>query len=209
MERYPVEMAVPTTFAASSFGTCQTPKPSWGITLPSLRLMVGSVPFLLSSFRTTLSAVRSLQDNYHFLCPITKSDVGCAVGHRSIPERAGACPVAPVGVDPPARGALPFAVEPGSFATRTDSNPVKDSVRPRMAGGFSSVLPYLFQFVSAKYSEADNSTAATRGTAQNRRGMRRLLFFVFRSPSDQQCVIAVPSCQVDDRAGFGSPDSNH
>src|ERR1700730_2211784 len=43
MERYPVEMAVPTTFAASSFGTCQTPKPSWGITLPSLRSMVGLV----------------------------------------------------------------------------------------------------------------------------------------------------------------------
>src|ERR1700730_16638531 len=43
MERYPVEMAVPTTFAASSFGTCQTPKPSWGIALPSLRPMVGLV----------------------------------------------------------------------------------------------------------------------------------------------------------------------
>src|SRR5580700_3835140 len=43
MERYPVEMAVPTTFAASSFGTCQTPKPSWGIALPSLKPMVGWV----------------------------------------------------------------------------------------------------------------------------------------------------------------------
>jgi hypothetical protein len=37
--------------------------------------MVGSVPFLLSSFRIAPSAVRSLQDNYHFLYPITKSDV--------------------------------------------------------------------------------------------------------------------------------------
>src|ERR1700674_5573180 len=43
MERYPVEMAVPTTFAASSFGTCQTPKPNWGIALPSLKPMVGWV----------------------------------------------------------------------------------------------------------------------------------------------------------------------
>src|SRR6476660_2856972 len=82
MERYPIEMAVPTTFAASSFGTCQTPKPSWGITLPSLRLMVGWVDiywlvlFLFTShFRAAPSALRSLQDNYHFLCPITKSDV--------------------------------------------------------------------------------------------------------------------------------------
>src|SRR6202030_4039838 len=38
-------------------------------------IMVGSVPFLLSSFRIAPSAVRSLQDNYHFLYPITKSDV--------------------------------------------------------------------------------------------------------------------------------------
>jgi hypothetical protein len=37
--------------------------------------MVGSVPFLLSSLRIALSAVRPLQNNYHFLCPITKSDV--------------------------------------------------------------------------------------------------------------------------------------
>jgi hypothetical protein len=38
-------------------------------------VMVGSVPFLLSSFGIAPSAVQSLQDNYHFLCPITKSDV--------------------------------------------------------------------------------------------------------------------------------------
>src|ERR1700680_1619292 len=35
----------------------------------------GSALFLLSSFRITPSVVRSLQRNYHFLCPITKSDV--------------------------------------------------------------------------------------------------------------------------------------
>src|ERR1700724_917808 len=45
-------------------------------------VMVGSVPFLLSSFQTTPSAVRSLQDNYHFLCPITKSDVCSDLGER-------------------------------------------------------------------------------------------------------------------------------
>jgi hypothetical protein len=37
--------------------------------------MVGSLSFLLSSFEVTPSAMRYFQHNFHFLCPITKSDV--------------------------------------------------------------------------------------------------------------------------------------
>jgi hypothetical protein len=43
--------------------------------IANITASICSVLFLLSFFRLTPSAVRSLQDNYHFLCPITKSDV--------------------------------------------------------------------------------------------------------------------------------------
>src|SRR5271165_4872755 len=43
-------------------------------------VMVGSVPFLLSSFRIAPSLFRPLRDNYHCLCPIRKSDCFTANG---------------------------------------------------------------------------------------------------------------------------------
>jgi hypothetical protein len=61
------------------------------------------------------------------------------------------------------------------------------------------LFPYLFQFVSPRLSQADKLAATSDQAAPDRKSAQDSLFLAFRSPSDQQCVIAVPSYQVYDR----------
>jgi hypothetical protein len=62
------------------------------------------------------------------------------------------------------------------------------------------LFPYLFQFTSPRLSQGDNSATTLCEAPQNQQGTRYSLFVAFRSPSDQQCVIAVPSCRTYDRS---------
>ncbi|CAM5244756.1 hypothetical protein SALBM135S_05915 [Streptomyces alboniger] len=51
MLRYPASRAVVTADSASSSGTCQTPKPSWGISTPLFRMIGGTLLDELSILR--------------------------------------------------------------------------------------------------------------------------------------------------------------
>jgi hypothetical protein len=59
-------------------------------------------------------------------------------------------------------------------------------------------FPFLFQFSSTRFSEAH--LAATTGEAEQKRQLaKNSRFLTFRSPSDQLCILAMPSWQVADR----------
>src|ERR1700730_7056373 len=66
----------------------------------------------------------------------------------------------------------------------------------------------LFQFSSTRLPEA-NSAATTGEAPQNRQFARSSRFLAFRSPSDQLCVLAMPSWQVDDRPEAGLVGSKY
>src|ERR1700722_11142622 len=61
-------------------------------------------------------------------------------------------------------------------------------------------FPHLFQFASLRFCESGQLARKTQQAAPDRRNRQDALFLAFRSPSDQQLVIAVPSCQDYDRS---------
>jgi hypothetical protein len=61
-------------------------------------------------------------------------------------------------------------------------------------------FPHLFQLGSLRFSETGKLARKTHQAAPDRRNRQDALFLAFRSPSDQQFVIAVPSCQDYDRS---------
>jgi len=69
------------------------------------------------------------------------------------------------------------------------------------------LFPYLFQFCSPRFSEADNLISKTRPASRNDGDKRRPLFLAFRSPSDQLCVVAIPSCQLEADLDADQPNS--
>ncbi|HSZ27667.1 MAG TPA: hypothetical protein VK768_05735 [Chthoniobacterales bacterium] len=66
------------------------------------------------------------------------------------------------------------------------------------------LFPLLFQFASPRFSGADNVAATTNEASGHQQSARHSLFVSFRSPNDQQCVIAVPSYRVDHRSKAGT-----
>ncbi len=79
-----------------------------------------------------------------------------------------------------------------------DRKPAKDPMK---------LFPYLFQFFSPRLSEADGLVSRTSRPSQNEPSKRLPLFLAFRSPSDQLCVVAMPSCQIGDGREADEPDS--
>jgi hypothetical protein len=61
---------------------------------------------------------------------------------------------------------------------------------------------FLFQFISTRLSQSDTPAETTCKRPPIQKGLRRGLFLAFRSPNDQQCVIAVPSCDDGTESGF-------
>jgi hypothetical protein len=59
------------------------------------------------------------------------------------------------------------------------------------------LFPHLFQFFSPRLSEADRLVSKTSRPSQNEPSNRLPFFLAFRSPSDQLCVVAIPSFQIE------------
>ena len=71
-----------------------------------------------------------------------------------------------------------------------DRKPPKDPMK---------LFPYLFQFTSPRLTEAEESAPTSHQGQPDQRCAQRPLFLSFRSPSDQLCIIAVPSRQIGER----------
>jgi hypothetical protein len=78
-----------------------------------------------------------------------------------------------------------------------DRKPPKDPMK---------LFPYLFQFASPRLTEAEKSAFNFDEEHRDQSCARGPLFLAFRSPSDQLCVVSVPSCKVGDRPKFGVRD---
>src|ERR1700760_82520 len=61
------------------------------------------------------------------------------------------------------------------------------------------LLPFLFQFASPRFSEANQLIAVSRKSMPDQGGAAGSLFLPFRSPSNQQCVVAIRSWQNNQR----------
>jgi hypothetical protein len=68
------------------------------------------------------------------------------------------------------------------------------------------LLPYLFQFCSTRHSDISGAEPI-RQAPQNQTPAQQKLFYAFRSPSDQLCVVVMRSWQIDDRGVFAKTTS--
>jgi hypothetical protein len=66
------------------------------------------------------------------------------------------------------------------------------------------LLPFLFQFVSARNPKLGAEVVPAREASKSQRGSGRLFLVAVRAPNDQLHVVAIPSCGCD---GFSKPDS--
>src|ERR1700728_262080 len=94
------------------------------------------------------------------------------------------------------------AIQTSEYISET-SPAIRRTIRPvgrKQAKDPMRLLPYLFQFCSTRQSQTSRGEMI-RQVAQNQTPAQLKFFCAFRSPSDQLCVVAMRSWQVDDRGG--------